>query len=302
MKLSDRSNVRGLPVRTEATLLHRLRWLPALLTLLVMAVFREDLTPAVRLFLAAPVLYTCFKFAAIAKQRRLWVSLSLEARFWYLTLWPGMDLRPFSKQSRPRDFQPAWLGRGVLGMATGAVLLTATVAFEFGDWLSGWLAVVSLLLLVHFGWADILSSILRLRGFPVRRLFNPPEQSRSLNDFWTRRWNVAFVEMDQVLFMPRLRRCFGAWAPVAMLALSGLLHELALSYPAGAGWGLPLLYFGVHGLAMRFERSDWFRSRSTTFARWWTRILVLAPVGLVFHQPLRNALPLELIYLLKGIS
>ena len=81
-------------MRTEATLLHRLRWLPALLTLLVMAVFREDLTPAVRLFLAAPVLYTCFKFAAIAKQRTLWASLSLEARFWYLTLWPGMDLRP----------------------------------------------------------------------------------------------------------------------------------------------------------------------------------------------------------------
>ena len=312
---NSRSNLPGSTIASRPTkrrltgqtngdhaLLHRLRWAPSLLVLLAMATVGEALSPAVRLFLAAPVLYACFKFAAIAKQRARWDSLGLEARIWFLTVWPGMDLRPFAPETRTPDLQTAWLTRGLVGSTAGATLMAATVAFDLGDWLSGWLAVGALLLLVHFGWADILSTMLRLRGFPVRRLFNPPEKSKSLNDFWTRRWNVAFVEMDKVLFMPRLRRRFGAWAPVAMLVLSGLLHELALSYPAGAGWGLPLIYFGVHGLGMHFERTAWFRSQSPTFARWWTRILVLAPGGLVFHQPFRNALPLELINLLKGIS
>ena len=280
----------------------RLRWMPALTALAVMVVFGGFLQPALRLFISAAVLYVCFKFAAITKQHALWGALSAEAKLWYLTLWPGMDLRPFAPETRAKEPQPLWLVRGLTGMATGATLLAATVVFEFGDWLSGWLSVASLLLIVHFGWADVLSWMLRRRGFPVRRLFNPPERARSLNDFWTRRWNIAFVEMDQVLFMPRLRRWFGPWAPAAMLVLSGLLHELALSYPAGAGWGLPLVYFGVHGIGMQLERTEWFKSRSGTFSRWWTRILVLGPVGLVFHRPFRDALPLELVELLKGMT
>ena len=310
MKLSECSNLSPKQqVETRATeqgsggnaLLHYLRWAPSVVVVAVMAGFSADLAPAMRLLLAALVLYGCFKFAAIAKQQGLWVTLRPEARFWYLTAWPGMDLKPFAPGARSKEAPAAWLGRGALCMALGAALLAATVAFNFGDWLSGWLGIASLLLLVHFGWADILSWTLRQRGFPVRRLFNPPEQSRGLNDFWTRRWNVAFVEMDQILFMPRLRRWFGAFAPVAMLVLSGLLHELAISYPAGAGWGLPLLYFAVHGVGMQFERSSWFKARSMTFARWWTRILVLAPVGLVFHRPFRDALPLHLVELLKGM-
>ena len=143
---------------------------------------------------------------------------------------------------------------------------------------------------------------MRRRGFKVRRLFNAPERAKSLNDFWTRRWNVAFVEMDQVLFMPRLRRVAGPAAPFLMLVLSGVLHELAISYPAGAGWGLPLVYFAVHGAGMQIERTTWFKNRPPQFAQWWTRVLVLAPVALVFHRPFRDALPLELLLLLKGLT
>jgi len=101
--------------------------------------------------------------------------------------------------------------------------------------------------------------------------------------------------------MPALRRINRRWAPFLMLLLSGLLHELALSYPAGGGWGLPMAYFAIHGVGMHLERMPWFAATPERFKDWWTRILVLAPVALVFHAPFRDALPLQLITQLKGI-
>ena len=313
MKLSSRSNPH--PRQTEyadtehgtdhnASALLRLRWVPSLAVLAFMATAGQGLSPVLRLALSSLVLYSAFKFAAALKQRHFWPDISVEAWAWYLTAWPGMDLKRFrqSKRTTGRDADPRWLARGLGGMALGAATLTAAVVADVGPAVGGWLAIVGLLALVHFGYADVLSWILRRRGFAVRRLFNAPERSTSLNDFWTRRWNVAFVEMDRVLFMPRLRRLSPQAAPFLMLVGSGIMHELALSYPAGSGWGLPLIYFALHGLGMQAERTAWFQRRSIWFAKWWTRALVLAPVALVFHRPFRDALPLEFLLLLKGMS
>ena len=75
-------------------------------------------------------------------------------------------------------------------------------------------------------------------------LFDRPWAFASVTDFWSRPWNLAFVEMDRRLFLRPLHRFFGSrGARFALFALSGLLHELALSFPAGAGWGLRLAYF-----------------------------------------------------------
>ena len=132
MKLSECSNLpHGQQVETRATeqgsggnaLLHYLRWAPSVVVVAVMAGFSADLAPAMRLLLAALVLYGCFKFAAIAKQQGLWATLRPEARFWYLTAWPGMDLKPFAPGARPKQAPAAWLGRGALCMALGAALL-----------------------------------------------------------------------------------------------------------------------------------------------------------------------------------
>ena len=62
-----------------------------------------------------------------------------------------------------------------------------------------------------------------------------------------------------------------------------------------------MIYFAVHGAGMHLERSPWFAATSNTFKQWWTRILVLTPVGLVFHGPFRTELPLQLISQLKGL-
>jgi len=283
--------------------LNAVRWLPSIAVLVVMATAGRSLPAPGRLALASIVLYGAFKFAAVIKQRSIWSDIEPEAWFWYCTVWPGMDLARFRNRRPIGEAQAdlAWLIRGGAGMVVGAAILSIAVLADVGPALGGWVAVAGLLALVHFGWADVLSWILRRRGFRVRRLFKAPERSTSLNDFWTRRWNIAFVEMDLVLFMPRLRRMAGRWAPLLMLGLSGVLHELAISYPAGDGWGMPLGYFALHGVGMQVERTPWFRARSLRFARWWTRLLVLAPVGLVFHRPFRDALPHELLLAMKGL-
>lgn len=284
----------------RSPLLTRIMWLPAIAVLASMWIFADRISAPWRLLLASVVLYAAFKFTAAMKQRTLWSSISPEAWLWYCTIWPGMDLTPFATTEPSCEI--AWLRRGVGGMALGAAVLAGAVVLDTGDALGGWLTVGGLLLLVHFGWADVLSYFMRQRGFPVRRLFRPPEKATSLNDFWTRRWNRAFVEMDQILFMPALRRSTGGLAPVLMLAGSGVIHELALSYPAGAGWGLPMLYFVAHGGAMQIERTRWFKTKSSIFTTWWTRLWVLAPVSLVFHRPFRDALPLQLLLTLKGLT
>ena len=288
------------PTPAAHGLLERVRWVPAVVVLTVMATAGRALSAPWRLALASVVLYGAFKFAAIMKQREVWPDISLEGWCWYLTVWPGMDLTRFRRTEPAADRR--WLVRGIAGMTTGATLLAIAVWFDVGSFVGGWLTLVALLALVHFGWADVLSWTLRRRGFRVRRLFNRPERSRTLNDFWTRRWNVAFVEMDLVLFMPRLRRIAGPLAPLLMLLLSGILHELAISYPAGRGWGLPLAYFALHGAAMQVERTPWFRHRSRRFTTWLTRTLVLAPIALVFHRPFRDQLPYELLLFLKGLT
>ncbi len=292
-----------LPVRMLTTVA---LWSPALTVLGFMALFGHQLAAPLRLAQASVALYAALKVTAAIKQRDRWQQVPAEGWLWYATLWPGMDLLPFTRSVEPNKepvaVEPAWLGRGIGGMVVGTAIVTFTVLAEVSDWVGGWLMICGLLALVHFGWADILSWAMRSRGFAVRRLFRPPERATTLNDFWTRRWNRAFVEMDQILFMPALRRYTGRWAPALMLGLSGVMHELALSFPGGGGWGLPMIYFAGHGLAMQAERTDWFSALPVTATRWWTRIWVLAPVALVFHRPFRDALPLELLNTLKGIS
>jgi alginate O-acetyltransferase complex protein AlgI len=156
--------------------------------------------------------------------------------------------------------------------------------------------VAAILVTLHLGICDLLPWVLRWAGFEVPLLFDRPWAATSLGDFWSRRWNLAFVEMNQRLFLRPAYRCFGRrGARFALFALSGVLHELALSYPAGAGWGLPLAYFLLQGAMAAVEE------RFRIAGRAWTAFWILAPAPWLFHAAFRRAIMVPFYFRLHGL-
>ena len=215
----------------------------------------------------------------------------------YSYLWPGIDPSPFSVRTASDDSKMKWFAQGFPTMCFGiACVLFLSLGFEALSGAEvGIGGILAILLIVHFGFSDILSSLLNLLGFSVPRLFDRPLMSRSLNDFWTHRWNRPFVEMNRLLFRPTLQRFLGPKAVVfGLFFVSGLLHELAISFPVGGGWGGPLLYFLLHGGLMLAERSMGTKSWPRMLGSAWTFFWVLGPLPVLFHEPFRKALVLPL--------
>jgi alginate O-acetyltransferase complex protein AlgI len=113
---------------------------------------------------------------------------------------------------------------------------------------------VPLSLAFHFGILRILKGTLRLAGFPVRTLFPNPLEAKGIADFWGRRWNVGYSQMLQRLLGRPIEKMYGKSAGVmAVFLASGLLHEIAITLPVRSGFGLPTLYFTLHGLLTLLE-------------------------------------------------
>jgi alginate O-acetyltransferase complex protein AlgI len=138
------------------------------------------------------------------------------------------------------------------------------------------LLLVGLSLMLHFGLLNLLAGFWRACGVPAERLFRNPFHAHSLADFWSRRWNIAFTEMTAVAIQRPIKVVAGRQAAIfASFIASGLLHEMAISVPARGGYGLPTLYFALHGLLV--VRGT--KSRTIMF------VALIAPILLVFHLP-----------------
>ena len=214
----------------------------------------------------------------------------------FLTIWPGVRTEPFAARRRPDQASTRLIQRGAATAAVGVACWVglADEADRLPRSLVGWLGVFVVLLTLHLGLSDVVSGGLQRAGYPVRRLFRSPLASRSLREFWSSRWNLAFVEMNQIIVLPAMRPLLGRLAFPATFLISGLLHELAISLPVGRGFGLPTLYFVLHGAATTGERRLGVHRWPGWLARSWTWTLVLAPLPLLFHTAFREALVLPL--------
>jgi alginate O-acetyltransferase complex protein AlgI len=121
-------------------------------------------------------------------------------------------------------------------------------------------------------------------------LFRRPLRSTSLREFWGRRWNLAFSEMTALgVYRPLTGPLGRGGATVVAFLASGLLHEIAISLPVMAGFGLPLTYFALHGILMvverRLEAAGRPVSRPAWLGRTWTLFWLVAPLPILFHRP-----------------
>jgi alginate O-acetyltransferase complex protein AlgI len=204
----------------------------------------------------------------------------------------GMDPRIFATATRVR--QPgagALIRRGLRNALLGAVLVvSAKLGWEamHSRLLATLLLLPGLSLLLHFGLCNLCAGAWRVRGVPCEALFRAPARSENLAEFWGRRWNLAFSEMvSKAVYRPLAKRVGRSPALMACFALSGLLHEMAISVPVRAGFGLPSLYFVAHGGLVLLERALMSHGRPLTgrVGRVWTAFWVLAPLPLLFHRP-----------------
>jgi alginate O-acetyltransferase complex protein AlgI len=240
----------------------------------------KNMTPAQRLLLASLGGIFVLKVMALAtRDRPRNVGLLV-----FLFAWPGVipdrfrERRP-AELIDPERFLAAWAR---MGLGAASVLLLAVYAPRIPDRILGLAGIAALLLTVHLGIGDLLPWLMRWAGFDAPLLFDRPWAAASLGEFWGRRWNLAFVEMNQRLFLRPLRRHLGKQGSrLALFALSGLLHEVALSFPAGGGWGLPLGYFLLQGALVAIEE------RFRIVNRAWTWFWLMAPAPWLFHDAFR---------------
>lgn len=200
----------------------------------------------------------------------------------YFVAWPGMDPLAFLRRV-PSDVAWRRFGPALARMILGACLVWGIVPIVMPLPLAaGWIGMIGLILMLHFGAFDLLALAWQSRGVDARPLMNAPTRATSLADFWGNRWNTAFHHLAaRYVFMP-LRRPLGvAGATLATFLASGVVHDLVISVPARAGYGLPTLYFLIQGAGVLTERAAVPRRLSRVFAAH----VVIAPLPLLFHEP-----------------
>ncbi len=232
----------------------------------------------------------------------VWMRLSdCSAPYWkhvaLLLAWPGMNANEFvcnNSESTPhRDLtcDSIWATASIL---LGAFLFwfVAPQLSSERDTLIAWLGMTATILMLHFGVFRLLANYWQSKGIDARPIMIAPWAASSVSEFWGQRWNTGFRDLAaQCIFRPVARRAGVASATWAVFLFSGIVHDLVISLPAGAGFGRPTLYFLIQAIAVQFEHGALAKRlgmRSAIGGRLLTLVAVLAPVDLLFHAPFRT--------------
>jgi predicted DCC family thiol-disulfide oxidoreductase YuxK len=208
-----------------------------------------------------------------------------------LALSPARKFIEHLEAARPRDsIRTDWL------FATAKTLFGATLlwggarmALPQSPLLAGWLGMIGVIFLIHFGAFHLLQLAWQAAGVNATPVMNNPLRATSLADFWGARWNTAFNELAfRLAFRPLRRWTTPATATLTVFVLSGLIHDLLISLPARGGYGLPTLYFLAQGAGILIERSR--LGKKVGFghgARGWffTLLITAGPAFWLFHPP-----------------
>ncbi|HWB09829.1 MAG TPA: MBOAT family protein [Pirellulales bacterium] len=261
-----------------------------------------------RMWLIAAGLYGGFKWLtwrrAIRDQNASRPPLVLSLA--YLLLWPGMNARRFLWGPLPRrPTRGDWLRAAVnVAAGTGILWLLASQRVFSRPSIVGWTGLLGIGLVLHFGSLSLLSLAWQRAGVDAPPIMQRPATACSLADFWGRRWNTAFRDLAFELIYRPLARSWGARpAMAAVFLFSGVVHDLAISLPARAGYGLPTLYFILQAIGVEIERSNVGRRwhlRNGPQGWLFAAALILAPAGLLFHPPFVRQVVLPFLNLFRA--
>ncbi len=290
--LVDRQRFHFNPI-SAITMLPLLRWLPLVVLVLLVELMIPDDAPAW-------LLMWCLSFAIFAGCKWLAIGsldiVGVPTWKWmaFLFAWPGLDAKAFcaDEPSRQRRFVTMleW-SVAMLNTAIGAILFwnARDLVPASNKLLLGWIGMVGLILMLHFGAFHLLSCAWRAGGVDAKPLMLSPALATSLSDFWGRRWNTAFRDVTHDSLFRQLAKTVGGVTAVCLgFLFSGLIHDLVISYPARAGYGLPTLYFCIQAVGLLIERSPLGRKIGLAQgSRGWafTMLFVVGPAFWLFHPP-----------------
>lgn len=228
------------------------------------------------MWLAAAALFALAKMTMLARAAGLpgW-------RGWaWLLAWPGMETRCWRRAGAGTEARALPWTAGLGAMTAGAALIWGAVRLLPQPLPAGWAGMIGVVLLLHFGLFRWLAGFWQRRGVAVTPIMNRPLLARGVAEFWGARWNLAFRDLARDLVArPLAKARVGRAALWAVFLVSGLLHELVISLPAGAGYGWPTLYFLWQASAIELEK------RWRLGGRAWVALMTGLPALLLFHPP-----------------
>jgi alginate O-acetyltransferase complex protein AlgI len=211
--------------------------------------------------------------------------------FGFLFVWPGLNAEEFfSARTAQRPGFDAW-ALAASKVLLGSVLIwgIAPSCFPADAIAAGWVGMIGLVFVLHFGLFDFLSLIWRTAGVNALPIMQAPILSQSPGEFWGHRWNRGFHYLsNRFLFRPLRRRTGVGVATMLVFISSGLVHELVISVPARGGYGWPTAYFVLQGAGVLFAHTDFAREQGV--GRGWkgrllTVLVTAAPAFCLFHPP-----------------
>ncbi len=266
-------------------------WLPLLILPVAVAILLHKAVPrwALMWFITAAIFFS-FKWLTWCMSRRPLAGSPRRIAWWFF--WPGMAVERFlsNRPQAPSIYpQPVeWLaasfktGFGVALFPCGVELVRTG-----HHYLGGWCGMIGMVLILHFGAFHLVSCATEERESTHRRSWNVRCSLKVLAS------SGADVGTARSATQP-MWRCFSQWPVVSaaqtamwsVFLFSGLIHEAGISVPAGAGFGLPTLYFILQALALSLQNSAFGRRRSLGQAvpgRVVTLFAVFGFVPILFH-------------------
>jgi predicted DCC family thiol-disulfide oxidoreductase YuxK len=269
-----------------------LPWL-GLVVLPTIALFlRPWVAPWIFMWAMAGALFLGCKWLTFWRAKQKGATASAGRVFGFFFLWAGMDATAFLGTRTTQRTVTESAGRAAFALikiGAGTFVLFELARFAAHPLLAGWIGMIALILILHFGLFDLVATAWQSIGIAAKPIMNAPIKSTSLNEFWGRRWNGAFNQLVLDLFFRPLSRTVGSIrATLTTFLISGLIHELVISLPAGGGYGLPTGYFLLQGWGVVAQRSAYGRKWGLRGGiRGWlfTMMIAAGPAFWLFHPP-----------------
>jgi alginate O-acetyltransferase complex protein AlgI len=215
----------------------------------------------------------------------------------YLAAWPGMDAETFldCRQVVPSPQLREWVWAavktffGILLLWVIARRVPETPGLIRGSLVQGWIGLFGIIFLLHFGSFHLIALFWQACGVAAQPIMSKPILSKTLSEFWGKRWNLGFRQLAyDLIFRPLHKRISVAAASLLVFLASGVIHDLVISLPARGGYGLPTGYFILQGLGVTLERSGFGRRLGLQkgLVGWFFMFAIAAgPAFWLFHPP-----------------